>query len=334
MKDNEIILENAPPIAGLHYRKFEGKTDFPHMIAIIDAAAKADKEDRADTLEKIEYDYAHLTNCDPATDMIFAIIHHTPIAYGRVAWWQEEDPNHRIYSVINFTHPDWRNQGMEAAMISWCEARLMAVSKEHPQDGQRFFQTYGNENQPYLADLLAGLGYQPVRYFYEMNRPLENIPEPVLPEGIEARPVRQQDERKIWDASIEAFRDHWGFSEPLEEDYIAFKGSKEYNPELWQVAWEGDKVVGSVLNYIDHDYNRKFNRKCGWTEEISTRKPWRRRGIAKALIIRSMQMHKALGMTQVALGVDTDNPTGALKLYEILGYVKQKTMITYRKPMP
>ena len=87
------------------------------------------------------------------------------------------------------------------------------------------------------------------------------------------------------------------------------------------------------MNYIDEDYNKKYNKQRGWTEEITTRKPWRRRGIAKALIVRSMHMHQAKGMTEVALGVDTDNPNGALKLYQSLGYEKERTWITFRKDM-
>ena len=88
-----------------------------------------------------------------------------------------------------------------------------------------------------------------------------------------------------------------------------------------------------MLNYIDHDYNEKNQRLRGWTEDISTHRAWRKRGLARALIVRSMHMHKALGMTEVGLGVDTDSPTGAQKLYQNLGYQKEKTFITYRKPM-
>jgi len=87
------------------------------------------------------------------------------------------------------------------------------------------------------------------------------------------------------------------------------------------------------MNYINHDENKKYNRKLGWTENISTHREYRRRGIARALIVRSMQMHKALGMDRVALGVDTENPNGALQLYQSLGYQEEKTFITFRKVM-
>jgi mycothiol synthase len=164
-----------------------------------------------------------------------------------------------------------------------------------------------------------------------MSRSLEDIPEAELPEGIEARPVKMEDTLKIWEASVEAFRDHWGFSEPDEDEFESYKTSKFFQPDLWQVAWDGDEVVSSVMNYINHDENEKYNQKLGWTENISTRRAWRRRGIARALIVRSMHMHKALGMTRVALGVDTENPNGALQLYKSLGYQEEKTFISYRK---
>jgi ribosomal protein S18 acetylase RimI-like enzyme len=166
-----------------------------------------------------------------------------------------------------------------------------------------------------------------------MSRSLDDIPEAKLPDGIEVRPVRDEDTYKIWRASVEAFRDHWGFSEPKDKEFISYKESKYFQPDLWQVAWDGDEVVSSVMNFIEHDYNEKNKSKRGWTENISTRREWRRRGIARALIVRSMHMHKAKGMTEVALGVDTKNPNGALRLYQSLGYEKDKTHITYRKAM-
>ena len=216
-------------------------------------------------------------------------------------------------------------------MIEWCEERLQQIAVEHPQDNQRFFQTYSSGVKEGYNTILASKDYNPARYFFAMSRPLDDIPEAQLPDGIEVRPVQEEDQHAVWEASIEAFRDHWGYSEPTEEDYKSYKGSKYFQPDLWQVAWDGEEIVSSVMNYIDTDYNQKFNKQRGWTEEITTRREWRRRGIAKALIVRSMHMHKALGMTEVALGVDTDNPNGALKLYQSLGYEKEKTWITFRK---
>ena len=333
MKTHEIMLENPPKIEGLHFRSFAGESDYPLMLEIIEKASAADHEDRAISIEDIKNDYEHLTHSDPYKDMIFACIGEEAIAYSRVEWYQEEDPNDRIYTLFVNIVPEWREKGVESAMIQWCEARLQEIAKPHPHDSQRFLQTYSSGTKERFNHILDSLGYRPIRYGIEMSRPLEDIPEAELPPGVEVRPVQKEDIRKIWDASIEAFRDHWGFAEPEEKDFLAYKGSKYFQPELWQVAWVGDKVVGSVLNFIDHDYNQKYHRKRGWTEEITTHRQWRRQGIAKALIVRSMHMHQAKGMTEVALGVDTNNPNGALQLYQSLGYMKEKTWITYRKPL-
>ncbi|MDY6867509.1 MAG: GNAT family N-acetyltransferase [Chloroflexota bacterium] len=333
MKTKEIIINNAPAIEGLNFRGFSGESDFPLMLNIIEKAKKADKDDRVTTLEDIQHDYAHLTNSDPEKDMIFAEINDDTIAYSRVEWWQEEDPNDRIYSHFVNILPKWRNQGIEESLIQWCEKRLKAVAQAHPQDSKRLFQTYSSEQKTAYNEILKTQSYEAARYFIEMSRSLDDIPEAKLPDGIEVRPVRDEDTYKIWRASVEAFRDHWGFSEPKDKEFISYKESKYFQPDLWQVAWDGDEVVSSVMNFIEHDYNEKNKSKRGWTENISTRREWRRRGIARALIVRSMHMHKAKGMTEVALGVDTKNPNGALRLYQSLGYEKDKTHITYRKAM-
>ena len=69
------------------------------------------------------------------------------------------------------------------------------------------------------------------------------------------------------------------------------------------------------------------------SEDISTRRDWRRKGVARALIVESLKLHEALGMTAAALHVDTENPTGALKVYEDCGYRPVKTEIVYRRPL-
>jgi ribosomal protein S18 acetylase RimI-like enzyme len=102
---------------------------------------------------------------------------------------------------------------------------------------------------------------------------------------------------------------------------------------LWQVAWDGDQVAGMVLNFINHQENLEYDRKRGYTETICVRRPWRRRGLARALIARSFQMHKELGMTEAALGVDAENPNGALRLYQSMGFQQIKRNTVYRKPL-
>ncbi len=105
------------------------------------------------------------------------------------------------------------------------------------------------------------------------------------------------------------------------------------DPSLWQVAWHGDEVAGMVLNFLDRAENEAMGRQRGYTEDIAVVKPYRQRGLAKGLITKSMRMFKEMGMTETALSVDTENPSGALKLYQNLGYSTDRKSVVYRKQL-
>jgi ribosomal protein S18 acetylase RimI-like enzyme len=167
-----------------------------------------------------------------------------------------------------------------------------------------------------------------------MLRPsLDDIPETPLPSGLEVRPAKPEHFRAIWEAAREAFKDGWGYAPWPEENFQEFLEFPHYDPSLWRVAWDGDQVAGMVLSYINGEENAQYNRQRGYTEDISVRHPWRRRGLARALIVESLHALRAQGMTEAALGVDTENPSGALRLYESLGYRPVTRWTFFRKRM-
>jgi mycothiol synthase len=88
-----------------------------------------------------------------------------------------------------------------------------------------------------------------------------------------------------------------------------------------------------VRGFVNAEENRRHGRQRGWVENISVRRPWRRRGLARALIARCITSLREAGMTEGALGVDTENPSGALHLYESCGFVVTKRFTVYRKPL-
>ena len=102
---------------------------------------------------------------------------------------------------------------------------------------------------------------------------------------------------------------------------------------MWQVAWDGDEVVGCVMNQINPEENARIGLQIGWLEHVSVRRAWRGRGVATALIAASLRVLRERGMAIAALGVDGENLTGALRLYERLGFRPHETWITYRKPL-
>ncbi len=328
-----ILIQDAPDIPGLRFRHFRGEADLPGMIAVLNASAASDGSERADTLENLAKTYSNLKNCDPQQDMVMVEVDGEMVGYSRTMWWVELDGS-RIYQNFGFLKPELRGKGIGTALLRRAEARLREIALEHPDTGPRWLDSWALEKQTSLVSLLEKEGYEAIRHGYNLVRPdLNNIPDAPLPEGIEVRPVKKEDLRAIWEAEVEAFLDHWGASEPEEGDYERWLNEAPFQPELWQVGWDGDQVTGMIRTYIDEDENAKYNRKRGYTEYISTRRPWRKRGLARSLMAHSMRVQKERGMEESALSVDGLNPSGALQLYLSMGFEITKKEMTYRKPL-
>ena len=335
MENNEFQLPDAPDITGLRFRHFAGEADFPAMAQLLNACAQADQVDYAPTVEGIQHDYSHLVNCDPQHDMIMVDADGELIGYGRVSW-QREDAGNWLYEHMGRVHPAWRRRGLGRAMLHHNQRRLLEIAAHHEADGPRYFATHlSNDAAEHgAAALLNGDGYQPARYFFAMTRPnLDNIPDLPLPSGLEIRPALPEHYEAIVAASIEAFRDHWGSSDAENFTVEQLTTSPVFDPNIWQVAWDGDEVAGMILNFIDRDENEKHGRLWGYTEEICVRRPWRRRGLASSLIAHSLRVIKDRGMEAAALFVDAENLSGALGLYERMGYQTIRRAVSFRKPL-
>ena len=329
----ELHVQNAPEISRLELRGYQGEADLAGMLEVYKCSMKADGIGASDTLEEITNTYTHLERCDPHTDMIIAEMDDQMIAYGRT-WWDAEPDNTHLYTFLVNMKPEWRGKGVGTYLAEWLINRATEISADHPEEAEKFFQARTNDRQKWFKDMLERLGMEPVRYGFEMTRPCsEQVEVHPLPEGIEVRPVTPDLMRAVFDAENEAFRDHWGYVEPTEMSYQGWLNWPLISPELWKVAFDDDEVVGMVRNFINHAENQDNNRKRGYTENISVRLPWRRKGIARALLTQSIQMFIEMGMEETCLGVDTENPNGALALYQHIGYKKIHTGYTYRKPL-
>ncbi len=330
---DSVALPDAPAIPGLTFRKFRGEPDFPGIVAVFDASKEMDGLDFTTTLDDVRRDYEHLVNCDPYRDVLIAEINGEMIAYSRV-YWDHLDDGHWTYSWFGLLKPAWRRKGIGTAMVRYGERCLREIAAQHPSDGPKVFERGAYVSEVGLVKLLENEGYQPVRYGFEMVRPTsEPIEVTPMPAGIQVHPVKKTDVPDVFAAMTEASRDHWGYR-PINEEEIQFWMSHPiFNPSLWMVGWAGDEVAGMVLNFIDEAENDEYHRKRGYTETICVRRPWRRQGLARSLLTQSIQMFIDMGMEETSLGVDTQNPNGALNLYQSVGYHVYKRHIMYRKSL-
>lgn len=182
---------------------------------------------------------------------------------------------------------------------------------------------------------LESESYQAVRHFNNMLYRLGEVPKRPMPKGLEIRPVQPEHYHRIWEAQREVVLVL--FEEVMEnwtgEGYERWLKNPSHTPQFWQVAWEGDQVAGMVLCRIDETENKEMGRKRGYTEHVFVRQPWRKRGLASALLSRGLQALKDQGMQEAELGVDTENESGAQGFYQRMGYQTFSTDIWFRKPM-
>ena len=332
-EEQSIHVPRAPAIPGLAFRRFHGEADYPTMVDILDACNAADGLEFINTVDEIAWVFAHLTNCDPVRDMVFAEVDGDTVAFSRV-WWVEDSTGERLYKLLGFVHPDFRRRGLGAAMLRYNERHLREIARGHPAECPKLFRVWATDTEEGALALFSGAAYEPVRHMIMMTRPVDlPLPEAPMPVDLELRLAEPGHVRPIWEAMWEARRDHWGYVEPTEQDYQRWTRGRLFAPELWKVAWDGEQVAGMVLNRIDLEQNEAHQRRRGYTQDIFVRRPWRRRGLARSLLVQSIRMFREMGMEETALGVDTQNPSGALRLYEGVGYREVRRHTFFDKVM-
>jgi ribosomal protein S18 acetylase RimI-like enzyme len=331
--DSFPTTKPLPPIPGFRLRHLRIPDDIAQMNGIANAVRLAQGDNFYTTDEQMQRFYEDPPGSDPARDVAIADIDGRIVGYGRAASNQEPD-GRRIYELLPFVDPTVAGEEVFTAMVDALELRLRTIASEHP-DGEKLFETFGADRAPEREALLRAYGYEPVRHGYSMVRPsVDDLPDAPLPAGLEIREVLPEHLPAIWAADQEAFRDAWGFRPATEGDYQRFLTDPVMSDtSLWRVAWDGAEVAGQVRSFINAEENERFGRKRGYTENISVRRPWRRRGLARALIAASFPLLRARGMTEAGLGVDTENVSGALRVYEGCGFRPISRNTVYRKSL-
>lgn len=331
-KQAQINGRNAsPPRVNVRFRPYRNEDDIAIIADITQRCYEAEGIDFLWSQEEASRLFAHLDHFNPFKNVLFAESTDQTVAFVRVHWSQE-DSGPRIYHHIGHILPQWRHKGIGSNLLRFAQERLRVLASNHRFNGSKFFQTWIADTDTSSKTMLESCGYQPTRFDFDMLRPLsERIEHRTLPSNLEIRQVKPEEYRLVWEAMDEAFRDHWGHVPASESAYEWWQKSDSFQPKLWKVAWDGNQVAGMVLNYIDQAENQRYGRKRGYTENICVRRPWRRQGLARALLTQSLRMHKDMGMVEACLGVDTQNPNGALQLYESVGFKSVKRYTTYRK---
>jgi mycothiol synthase len=331
MAVDTIELASLPPIDGLRFRHYRGEDDLVGMTAANMATRRAFGIEETVSVESMRTQYANLTGSDLHDDLVVIELDGTVVGYGRVEIGEWGDIA-GVVDTVGILDPALQGRGIGGALLDWMEARAVALVPRLAARPERWIQAYAWDRDARAARLLTRRGYLPARRSFEMARPhLDDLPDAPLPDGFEVRMVGREDLRRIWEADNDMFRDQPGEVDESETAFRRFSQDHRIDPALFVVAFAGDEIAGFVLNVVDEAENREHHRRWAILDSIGVRAEYRRRGLARALIARSLRLLRDRGLEGATLGVDAENPNQALTLYQSCGFEVRSSMTIWRR---
>ena len=133
----------------------------------------------------------------------------------------------------------------------------------------------------------------------------EPIPDPQIPAGFFIRHV--QGEQEV-EALVTLHRAAFGTDNMTIEERLAMMRVPDYDPELDLLAVAPDgRLAASCVCSISRDENQHSGRKEGYTDPIATHPDFRRRGLARALLLKGLVLLRRRGMDAARLGTSSKN---------------------------
>lgn len=215
-----------------------------------------------------------------------------------------------------YVHPAHAGRGVGTLLLTAVETRARELEPGLAPGKRVYLESAHLVGDPGAPALFVSRDYHRVRTFFRMVRVVENgEPRPALPAGLEIRAFDPDVHgRRLHAAFEEAFASEWGHRS---QSYEAWRerviGWSRFDANLFVVVWDDDEIAAFSLNYD------KRMGDWGWIGSVGVRPAWRRQGLGLALLQESFRRFAERGEATVALGVDSENPTGATRLYERAG---------------
>lgn len=340
-RNDEVAIAGAPAVPGLAFRRLRGPDDAPALLAVRLGSLAHDQIDpqspreRPPTLDELARALANFAPGSPhAPNLLVATVEGDVAGYSRVTWWPEQD-GQAVFLHLGYLLPEWRGRGIGGAMLAWAESRCRELAAERmPQQGRELrpcYATNASTTEREATGLIECAGYTVVRRLADMR--LEPREQPLLasalPAGLELRPMTPAHYRAIYEGMKDAWQGLWGQLPPSEEDFresvIERVEAPHFDPALWQIAWDADVVAGLVLGELRDG--------VGVVAEVAVRRAYRRRGIARALLVEALAALEERHPDQIRIYTDADDSQGARSLYESVGFRTIKEHRLYRKRM-
>jgi mycothiol synthase len=234
---------------------------------------------------------------------------------------------HVRMDVEGYVHPDHSGRGIGTTLVRMSEARAREHVPLAPDGAQVVVQNWINADNQAACALLEREGYHPARYFLRMESSLDgDLPAPEVPPGISLRVCENDASQRLMHQTIEdAMADHWGHIPRSFDEWMERRRGSTFDPGLWFLALEDTQpVAGAVCSVSDG---------IGWVDFLGVRAPWRQQGLGMALLRHAAREFQRRDIGRMALGVDSESPTGATRLYERAGMHTAQRHATYQKTL-
>ena len=257
----------------------------------------------------------------------------TMVGFGMLSCRSTADPVHdmRYWGGV---HPAYRGRGLGGELLAWAEQAAVPLHEDR-YPGRPLALSSGclSRNAAAVA-LHEARGYQPVRWFHSMIRDLSvPLPQVAVPVGVQIAGYTPDMAEPALLVRNEAFRDHWNSTETSAQSWAHFLGHGAFRPGLSFLAYEGPEPLGMLISHEYHAYRDHTGLRDLYIALVGTRAAGRKRGIATALLATALSAARAEGYDQASLGVDADSLTGAVRLYERVGFTVDSTRTAYRKQL-
>lgn len=230
------------------------------------------------------------------------------------------------FDASGYVHPGFRDLGLGRAVVTWAESR--AATGPWTGGDPVVLRNWISFRNPKAADLLTVAGFEQTKRFFRMGILLESPPEPVrLPDGYAFRALDFDNDLPSLHAMIEeAFSEHWADRDRTYEEWKEASLGYGFDPRFWVQIFHGDERVAAAIG--------QNLTELGWIKSLGVLKSHRGKGLGKALLLQEFAVCWDAGLKRVELGVDSENVTSAVALYENAGMTIANSYIAWEKKIP
>ena len=315
-------------------RAYQGESDLQKIIDLFDACEAVDRLEQSISIAQLQLSI-EAPGVDQDRDLsLWEDANQRLIGFGELSINEPTPDNLADGNLWFFVHPVARDGNLDRQIIAWAESRMQEVGKA--QQGQPKLLTWSRNSRVDRIATLEQYGFEASRQFLFLTQTLpEVIPTPQLPPGFTIRAIDCERDARAWvNLHNQSFANTWNYHPLTVERYRCRLQDPDYLPELDLVAIDPNGKFASIcLCVIDRTQNAFRGRKEGWVALLFTHPDFQQRGLARAMLLNGLDRLKNLGMDIAKIGVDAENPFGARKLYESVGFEYVHTNIAYVKQL-